>query len=281
MTRHVHITAVTPLGVASNNRGEGDGGVVATLQKLIFNDCLFSSVSADAIRWAVREYFQSNYPEKTNRTYDPVKSEYRFKDEKYSSSNFIDDDLLGFMSAKKDANNKDATVKRRGIVEFSRSVSLDKYQDNIVFSSTGGQKGKTSIHQSEVHYTQYHFSVSFTPEGLEDPSRALILMDAIKDIRHVGGNHARFLYDFSPESIIIRITHDQAPRIMDAFIRGEETNVNLSNSFLRKVKSGDILASELIVGGAIVDSYGKQLSELGANTFLGIKSAIEHAKGLL
>jgi hypothetical protein len=36
MTKHVHITAVTPLGVASNNRGEGDGGVVATLQKLIF-----------------------------------------------------------------------------------------------------------------------------------------------------------------------------------------------------------------------------------------------------
>jgi CRISPR-associated protein Cst2 len=230
---------------------------------------LFSSVSADAIRWAVREYFQANYPEKTNRTYDAVKSEYRFKDEKYSSSNFIDDDLLGFMSAKKDANNKDATVKRRGIVEFSRSVSLDKYQDNIVFSSTGGQKGKTSIHQSEVHYTQYHFSVTFTPEGLEDPSRALILMDAIKDIRHVGGNHARFLYDFSPESIIIRITHDQAPRIMDAFIRGEETNVNLSNSFLRKVKSGDILASELIVGGAIVDSYGKQLSELRGNYILG------------
>lgn len=281
MSKHVHITIVTPLGVASNNRGEGDGGVMSTLQKVIFNNFEYTSVSADAIRWAIREYFQVNYPEQTNRTYDAIKDKYHLKDEKYNAIKYMDDDLLGFMSAKKDNNNKDATVKRRGVVEVSRSVSLDKYHENTVFSSTGGEKGKTSIHQSEVHYTQYHFTVTLTPESLEDPSRALVLLDAIKHIRHVGGNHARFLYDFSPESIILRVTHDSAPRIMDAFIRGEETNVNLSNSFLRKLKSGDILASELIVGGAIVDSYGKHLSELGANTFLGVKSAIEHAKGLL
>ncbi|MFM6348056.1 MAG: hypothetical protein ACKPFK_23375, partial [Dolichospermum sp.] len=63
------------------------------------------------------------------------------------------------MDAKKDKDNKDATTKRRGALEVSRAISLDPYWGDIVFGSKGGEKGKTSIHNTEVHFT--------AKEGLE------------------------------------------------------------------------------------------------------------------
>jgi CRISPR-associated protein Cst2 len=184
------------------------------------------------------------------------------------------------MDAKKDSDNKDATTKRRGALEVSRAISLDPYWGDIVFGSKGGQKGKTSIHNTEVHCTAYQYTLALTPSSLKDSKRAELLLDAIPAIKHVGGNHSRFLYEFRPESIVIRVTQDPSPWIMNCFERVGDA-VGCSR-LVRLVDVGDIPANELIVAGEIADTpYGKQLEGLQVKVFRGVKEAIAEAKNLL
>lgn len=277
MSQHIFVTAVTPTAVAANNRGEGDGSTLSTLQKITKGNDQYTTVSADAIRWGYREYLQNSQPDNVNRTFDAEADQYNIKDEKYNAKTFIDDDLFGFMDAKKDKDNKNATTKRRGALEVSRAISLDPYWGDIVFGSKGGKKDNKSIHNTEVHCTAYQYTMALTPSSLKDPERAKFLLDAIPGIKHVGGNHARFLYEFRPESIVIRVTEDPSPWILGCFERVGES-VGCSR-LVRLVEVNDIPASELIVAGEIADTpYGEQLKSLGVEVKRGIKEAITEAK---
>lgn len=277
MSKHLFITVVTPTAVAANNRGEGDGSTLSTLQKITRGSDQYTTVSAEAIRWGLREFFENTDEQATNRTFNPDTDQYTFKKEHFCAKDFIDDDLFGYMDAKKDKDNKDATTKRRGALEVSRAISLDPYWGDIAFGSKGGEKGKTSIHSTEVHCTAYQYTVALTPDSLKDPQRAILALDAISAVRHVGGNHSRFLFDFRPESIAIRITEDPSPWIMDCFKRVGDS-VGCAR-LLRLVEVGDVNANELIVAGEIADTpYGKELEKLGVKVCRGVKDAIALAK---
>jgi CRISPR-associated protein Cst2 len=277
MTKHIFATIVTPTAVAANNRGEGDGSTLSTLQKITRGNDQYTTVSADAIRWAYREYLQSIKPEEVNRTFDAEADKYNIKNEQYNAKTYIDDDLFGYMDAKKGADNKDATTKRRGVLEVSRAISLDPFWGDITFGSKGGQKGKTSIHNTEVHCTAYQYTLALTASSLKDPRRAQLILDAIPVIQHVGGNHARFLYEFRPESIVIRISDDPSPWIMNCFERVGDS-VGCAR-LVRLVEVKDILANELIVAGEIADTpYGEKLKGLNVKVFRGIKEAIASVK---
>ncbi|MFQ3612324.1 MAG: type I-B CRISPR-associated protein Cas7/Cst2/DevR [Cyanobacteriota bacterium] len=280
MSKHLFATIVTSTAVAANNRGEGDGSTLSTLQKITRGNDQYTTISAEAIRWGLREYFQHHNESATNRTFDPDTDRYSFKDERFSAKDYIDDDLFGYMDAKKGKDNEDATTKRRGALEISRAISLDPYWGDIAFGSKGGEKGKTSIHSTEVHCTAYQYTIALTPESLQDPSRAVLALDAVGAVRHVGGNHSRFLYDFHPESIVIRVTTDPSPWIMDCFKRmGDAVGCP---KLLRLVEVGDVAASELIVAGEIADTpYGQKLAALNVQVYRGVKEAITAAKSLL
>ena len=280
MTQHIFVTIVTPTAVAANNRGEGDGSTLSTLQKITRGNDQYTTVSADAIRWGYREYLQNSQSDKVNRTFDAEADKYHLKSEKYDAKTYIDDDLFGFMDAKKDKDNKNATTKRRGALEVSRAISLDPYWGDITFGSKGGEKGKTSIHNTEVHCTAYQYTLALTPSSLKDYDRALLLLDAIPAIKHVGGNHARFLYEFRPESIAIRVSSDPSPWIMNCFERvGDSVGCT---RLVRLVDVKDVPASELIVAGEIADTlYGEQLKGLEVNVCRGVKEAIAEAKKML
>lgn len=187
MSKHLFITVVTPTAVAANNRGEGDGSTLSTLQKITRGSDQYTTVSAEAIRWGLREYFQNTDETATNRTFNPDTDKYTLKNERFSAKEFIDDDLFGYMDAKEGKDNEDATTKRRGALEVSRAISLDPYWGDTAFGSKGGEKGKTSIHSTEVHCTAYQYTVALTPDSLKDAKRAVLALDAIAAVRHVGG----------------------------------------------------------------------------------------------
>ena len=280
MSKHLFATIVTPTAVAANNRGEGDGSTLSTLQKITRGHDQYSTVSAEAIRWAYREYFQQHHAQETNRSFDPDTDKYSFQTEQFNPETYIDDDLFGYMDAKKDKDNKNATTKRRGALEISRAISLDPYWGDIAFGSKGGEKNKTSIHQTEVHCTAYQYTLAVTPEHLKKTERVNYLLKAMPAIRHVGGNHSRFLFEFRPESIVLRVTEDPSPWIMGCFERVGES-VGCSR-LMRLVEVNDIPAQELVVAGEIADTpYGKQLEALGVNVCRGVKEAITSVEAIL
>src|SRR5213078_1368951 len=102
MSLHVFANVATPFGTAANNRAETEGNMT-TLQKLLWMGDTHSTVSAEAIRFALRRRLGED--QSTNRTWDEHNrnnawNDWTFKGwENEKGKTFIDDDLLGFMTA--------------------------------------------------------------------------------------------------------------------------------------------------------------------------------------
>jgi CRISPR-associated protein Cst2 len=94
----------------------------------------------------------------------------------------------------------------------------------------------------------------------------------------VAGNQSRFLYDFSPDSVIFRWTDDFAPRFLYGFALDDE-RVVLREEVRHRIRAGDISGRELVVGGTLaVAPDGSVLKEQGATVFDGIKAAADELK---
>lgn len=342
MSKHLFGLIVTPYGPAANNRGENEGNIT-TLQKLFWKDGVHTTVSAEAIRWALR-YFWEKTGNDVNRRWDEEKYDHDWRDQTWEAwtskdeelrkqQTYIDDDVLGFMlaeaastdgndaldSMKKDKKSIDAELKalskdeqksdrgkelkkqgkgladkikvmsegtcdkRRGALEVTRAISLSPFAGDITFNAKSGEKTNTSLYGTEVHATRYQYGVALTPELLREGSRVFNVVDAIMSLRDVGGNHSRFLFDFSPDSVVFRWTDDFAPRMLYGFEMDAKGNVSFP-ALLEKIKDGDIDAKELFIGGSIVHSLDeetkKQLSGAtisnGGNA--GVKAAAETLK---
>lgn len=280
MSLHVFGTVLTTRAVAANNRGENEG-TATTLQKIIRDGDLYSTVSSEAIRYALREVWLEDHELELNRVVSHRGSEWKDREFKDGWQKYIDNDVLGFMHAKKE------TLSRRGVLEISRAVSTTPWPGTVSanFASPGanpGVKHKNPIpYAAEMHDTRYQYSFAMTPESLEDDKlvRFEKTLRGIQNLRRVGGNHARYLYDFAPEAIVIRITHDPAPRIMLCF--DEEENGELSLRRLGRRMQGnepDVIPSEVVVGNTLEDMGElEQVSDLGAEVKPGVKAAISEA----
>lgn len=318
MSLHVYAAVVTPFGTAANNRAENEGAVT-TLQKLIWQGETHSTVSAEAIRFALRRRLAKAEPQGTNRTWndDARRNEWRngrdvdtefakWADRNYSG--FIDDDLLGFMAAeaaKEEAEGTDADAEagevvevaekkgagknakkdktkgtattRRSPLEVTRAISLTPWAGDVTFNAaspmatpSAAKKGTDNPvpYGAEVHATRYQYGVALTPERLRDKSRAATAIEALCNLGTVAGNHARFLFDFSPDAVVIRITDDPAPRLLYCFETQDNGRTVVAPRLTKRVADGDIKAEELIVAG--VDVAGVPAAQ-------GVKAACAEA----
>lgn len=311
-TNYLYGTILTGEAVAANNRGDNIGNTT-TLQKVFHQDDLHTSVSAEAIRFAIRFRFQLEGM-KVNREYDPEAGKLEYEDEKRTYWNpdgdvFIDDDLMGFMdaaAAKKEseeeaeegdaaaaeksttargtrkAKAKGTTTKRTSPLAVGRAVSLRPYRGELSFNAVSGEKvkGKLSLYNAEMHTTEYQYSFGLNLNDVINKANIGHLVDAIVDPPPVAGNHSRFAYDFSPASIVLRVTNAHSSKIQNCFEHDEETRGYTVERLIKRVESKDIPAAELIIGGELAATVeGKKLAELGAKVFAGVKEAADEARG--
>jgi CRISPR-associated protein Cst2 len=345
MSKHLFGLIVTPYGAAANNRGETDGNIT-TLQKILWKNEVHTTVSAEAIRWALRYFWQRrNGKDSVNRRWNDETGEHEWQDQTWKpwTSNddteraeptFIDDDALGFMLAEaastdgndavdalkedkktveaefkklskdeqKDAHGKSlkerlklindqikvlsqgTTDKRRGALEVTRAISLAPFAGDITFNAKSGKKTNVSLYGTELHATRYQYGIALTPESLREPKRALDVIDAVAGLSEVAGNQSRFLYDFAPDSVVFRWADDFAPRVLYGFEMDSDASLSFP-AVLQKVKTGDVSADELYIGGSIVgrlsDDDKKLLHQDGKGAFLheGVKATVEKLKG--
>lgn len=293
MSLHVFAAIVTATGTAANNRGLTEGNIT-TLQKLVWNGQVHTTVSAESIRFALRRRLQDEEP--CNRAYDDATRSNTWQDSAFSAwgpkpkgEPYIDDDLLGFMAAEgaKQEGEKGSAKVRRAVLEVTRAVSLTPWPGDVTFNAASpgatpsAQKGKGSNpvpYGTEMHATRYQYGVALTPEALRVPARAATALRLLCALGPVAGNHGRFLFDFSPESVVFRLTQEAAPRILYAFQAAPGGAVALPE-LVRKVKAGDIPAKELVLGGAVVDGLGAEEREAlsGAELHAGVVAACQSA----
>lgn len=312
MTFHLYSNILTFYGVAANNRGENQGNIT-TLQKLLWKGETHTVVSSEAIRWAIRYYWQkAGIP--VNRVWNddlPNEQNPQWQDPKFNPVTFIDDDLLGFFEAESarkntsDQNNqqqdnqdnletqeskssstknkqknkpkpKGTVTDRRGRLDVTRAISTIPYDGKVTFSSKSGKKDRISLYGTEFHGTRYQFGLGITPESCQAKARVLPLLDALVSICRVGGNHGRFLFDFAPESIILRWTHDFAPRFLYCFEEDEMGDISVPE-LLRQILNGDLNPEEFWIGGKITEALqDNQYSQI--NQFPGIIATVNALK---
>jgi CRISPR-associated protein Cst2 len=302
-TNYIYGTILTSEAVAANNRGDNIGNTT-TLQKVFHQDDLHTSVSAEAIRFAIRYRFQLEGLN-VNRSYDSDAGKLYFEDEKRAKWNpsdevFIDDDLMGFMDAaaaqqdreeeegeseeaapKKKTRAKGKTTKRQSPLAIGRAVSLRPYRGELSFNAVSGEKekGKLSLYNAEMHTTEYQYSFGLNLNDVVKKENIGHLIDAVVDPPPVAGNHSRFAYDFSPASMVLRVTNAHASRIQNCFEHNEETRGYTVARLIHRVESGDIPAGELIIGGELAATEeGKKLAQLGATVVPGVKAAADEAR---
>jgi CRISPR-associated protein Cst2 len=268
-----------------------------------------STVSAEAIRFALRRRLAGI--ETTNRAWDEEDRNNAWKDwtfkgwESDDGKTYIDDDLLGFMTAEaakedgsdaSDASDESGKGKkqkgekekkgtanvRRAVLEVTRAVSLTPWAGDVTFNAaspgatpSAQKKGSNPVpYGTEVHATRYQYGIALTPERLRDKSRAAKAIDALCNLGTVAGNHGRFLFDFSPDAVVFRITQDPAPRLLYCFDTGETNGKTVTAaSLLKRIAAGDIAGEELILGVSDLESpLSQEFKEKGI-TPVGVKAA--------
>ncbi len=293
MTMHVFANIVTDYGTAANNRGETEGNMT-TLQKLIWKGGVHTTVSAEAIRFEIRRHLADSEAAGTNRNWDEATRVNDWSDPSFKAwskakgDTYIDDDVLGFMSAEaaKEENTKGTANVRRAVLEVTRAVSLTPWPGDTTFNAaspgatpSAAKKGVNPVpYGAEIHATRYQYGIAMTPDRLRNSDRAAKTLRAIASLRTVAGNHGRFLFDFSPASIVFRITDDPAPRLLYCFDSHDAGQTVDARELLRRVEAEDIAGSELIVGGELATTpTGEALKERGTAVFSGVKKATDAA----
>lgn len=320
MSLHVFANIVTPFGTAANNRGETDGNITS-LQKLVWMGQSHTTVSAEAIRFALRRLLGEQ--EETNRYWNEATRVNEWRDWDFKGwatpdgETYIDDDLLGFMTAeaakaeaeesgeaattepaaaadagkgkKKEKKPKGTINVRRAVLEVSRAVSLTPWSGDVTFNaaspgatpsaSKGDDRGKNPVpYGTELHATRYQFGLALTPERLRDKSRAGKAINALAGLNTVAGNHGRFLFDFAPEAIILRLTDDPAPRLLYCFDTTDDGKTVNAQRLLERIESEDVLPSELILGVSDLNNELAQSFKAKGITVAGVKAALAKAK---
>lgn len=292
MTLHVFGAIVTSRGIAANNRGLTEGNIT-TLQKLIWAGEVHTTVSAESIRFALRRLLADS--EDCNRNYDDDARTNSWKDPKFTrwddkakGTPYIDDDLLGYMSAEgaSEEGKKGSAAVRRARLEVTRAVSLEPWPGDVTFNAaspgatpSAQKKGSNPVpYGTEMHATRYQYGFALTPTKLRAPARAEVALRALCGLGAVAGNHGRFLFDFSPESVVFRITEDPAPRVLFGFGLADDNRLQI-DEIVRKVRARDIVASELVIGGAIASALSVEGrgSLSGAHLHEGVRAACDAA----
>lgn len=279
MSLHVFANFVTPFGTAANNRAETEGNIT-TLQKILWMGETHSTVSAEAIRFALRRRLVAAESDGTNRSWDEDQRNNTWRDWEFKGwakdkgKTFIDDDLLGFMTAeaaKEEGESGTANV-RRAVLEVTRAVSLTPWAGDVTFNAaspgatpSAQKKGTNPVpYGTEVHATRYQYGIALTPQRLRDGSRAAKAIHALCNLGTVAGNHGRFLFDFAPDAVVFRVTDDPAPRLLYCFNTADDGKTVLADTLLKRLAAGDVKKDELILGVGDLDSrLAAQFREAG------------------
>lgn len=288
MSLHVFANFVTPFGTAANNRAETEG-YITTLQKILWMGETHSTVSAEAIRFALRRRLAGVESAGTNRNWDEDNRINTWQDWEFKgwasekSKTFIDDDLLGYMTAKaaKEEGEAGSVNVRRAVLEVTRAVSLTPWAGDVTFNAaspgatfSAQKKGTNPVpYGTEVHATRYQYGIALTPERLRDKSRASKAIKALCNLGTVAGNHGRFLFDFAPDAVVFRITDDPAPRLLYCFNTTDDGKTVVADALLKRLAAGDVKKEELVLGIGDLDSkIAGQFREAGV-TVLGVSAA--------
>lgn len=224
----ITITYLTPVSFASLNGSDKEADNISSIKKLTreTDDGIkeFPYVSSQAIRRALRDQLATlGYSLSEGVTAKETKGAATTQ---CNPTDYLDDDLFGFMDA-----TKSETRKRTSSVRVSPLVAQDAYQGDLDFGTnymSVKAGGTPNIFETEIHGGLYRGTILIeldrvgSGEGFEKDidadqksERVKALLDALQNLWS-SGRQSRFLADLSPKFLAAAITTVKAPIFLES-----------------------------------------------------------------
>jgi CRISPR-associated protein Cst2 len=328
---HLHGNILTEYGLASNNHDRNIGNLIP-LPKIHWKGQIHTTVSAEAIKFAMRRFWQDRELS-VNRTVNDENPDdiYHYKDDNFNPDLYIDDDVMGYLKIEKAQKNSQSNqagettggdidlqpeesspkakpksnskknkavssknqatttdsppeekylpkpkgkgIPRKGALDMSRAISTIPYDRDVLHSAYGGKKDSAALHSAQFHSTHYQYCFSITPNHLKVQERIFNVLEAINSLSRVGGSQSGCLYDFSPNSLILRWTHDPCSRHLYS-IEAKHDEPATCPKLSSRMENGRIDPTEVWIIGDLAKGFKMK----GVHLFENPAKAIEDLK---
>jgi CRISPR-associated protein Cst2 len=224
--RFLHGTVLTNPGNAGNYRGATMGNFVP-LQKIIKGRQQYSFCSANPIRNAMREMAKEmGLPINRTRLNDEDQIAVQFASFPNPELNW-DDAIMGWVAAitKKEKEGIEAKegrkiqLRRESIFQMNIALALSPIQHIArggviltqspdIRNSAWSNSSSSALIEHETSYTAYQYPFSMHLSDFNNKKWLCGLLEIISQLNGVAGNHTRSLYEFCPESVVLRLTNN-------------------------------------------------------------------------
>ena len=245
------LTYLTPVSFASLNGSDKEADNISSIKKISVGVEQYPYVSAQAVRRALRDQLAvlgRPLSEGAKSAIDKGAATTQCK-----PSEFIDDDLFGFMNAQKSGTNK-----RTSAVRVSPLIALNNYQGDLDFGTNymGVESGgNPNIFETEIHSGLYRGTILVeldrvgsgdgfdkVVEPKEKAARVKDLLAAVKNL-WTSGRQSRFLADISPKFIAAALLNVKNPIFLESVqVENKALNVGMLEETVKDYKR-EIVAS--------------------------------------
>lgn len=256
------ITWVAEAGLASFNAGDKEADNLISLKKITRRDGQFIYVSGQAVRRALRDRLKDMGEPLSLPHVEEGQSSKQTAHTQGEPANYIDDDLFGFMIAKKGSG--EGATKRTAPVRVSPMMSLTPWAGETDFGANFSKMeldGRPNLFEAEIDGGLYRGTLLIEldrigcGEGFGDkhdpPSKRIDrlkkLLKATRDI-WLSGRQSRFLGDLSPKIVAAAITTAKVPLFLEAIYVDAVGKLNL-RSLVEAAEDRNDIIKDKVFGG--------------------------------
>lgn len=252
------LTYLTPVSFASLNGSDKEADNISSIKKIKVGKEDYPYVSSQAVRRALRN--QLEVLGQTLSEGEAAKIAKGAATTKQEPSNYIDDDLFGYMGTEEAAaGKKGKATKRTSVVRVSPLVALNPYLGDLDFGTNYmGTKagGDPNIFETEIHSGLYRGSILIeldrvgTGDGFdkdlgnkEKAKRVKDLLSAIKNL-WASGRQSRFLADIAPKFVASAMLKTKNPIFLESIqVDGKKLNTGMIAETIKDYKTEIVVST--------------------------------------
>jgi CRISPR-associated protein Cst2 len=252
------LTYLTPVSFASLNGSDKEADNISSIKKIKVGKEDYPYVSSQAVRRALRN--QLEVLGNTLSEGEAAKIAKGAATTKQEPSNYIDDDLFGYMGTEEATTGKKGkATKRTSVVRVSPLVALNPYLGDLDFGTNYmGTKagGDPNIFETEIHSGLYRGSILIeldrvgTGDGFdkdlgnkEKAKRVKDLLGAIKNL-WASGRQSRFLADIAPKFVASAMLKTKNPIFLESIqVDGKKLNTGMIAETIKDYKTEIVVST--------------------------------------